>query len=585
MQDQEVKHAIRTLCGREHDRRVAGFVRRVDIHAGLDQLADPVELAVGDRDRERIPAVAAVLVNVRVLVDQQPDHVRIVAPHREHQRRPAVTVPQINLRAVFEQEPRDFDVAFAHRPLQRVVVEFRNFVGIGALFEQVVDTAGIVANHCMDKFLCWIGTAGELLLRRRKLFGRGLWMIASSFQVGLHERWVRPVSWQVAGNHAVGAFQQRNAIAHEYGLDRVLVRLERRVEALLQIRVCAAHAERHRELEWDTAVHRVQVNDLERRMFPDDVIAGDRTPGFGRVERAADDILDLHARVILRVVGGVVERVVNLGVLHHAMSTKRFARGRTLQHANLPLLQDRIVERLDFMIAILAVGEDESRLVIRLRQQRHFVVGGYIHQYIATIRIDRAPGQTPSVIRIPIVLKCGVETLGKDFGDLVLESLALVVGKRHIAGICADPQRQVLGGRLRGDGTAQRDHQRGSQNECGCRGHQKLRCSSGKENVGAIRLNVTRVIRVDLAQLKIRVTKTLEAAGSFSHGAALQDPVGTARKFVIAGKTSGPSGTRCFMQGRCGIQFLATLLPIASPVSTRNVNSAPPIGILSKPFE
>ena len=80
-----------------------------------------------------------------------------------------------------------------------------------------------------------------------------------------------------------------------------------------------------------------------------------------------------------------------------------------------------------------------GRAVIGIGALNEIVALRKAHDDIAAMRAERHPHEAGRLREVHVV-ELLLQLLGEQFGELVLESLALLVGERHVARIGADPQ-------------------------------------------------------------------------------------------------------------------------------------------------
>lgn len=108
------------------------------------------------------------------------------------------------------------------------------------------------------------------------------------------------------------------------------------------------------------------------------------------------------------------------------------ADGRGLKHADLQILQRRILEALDVETAVVAVDEHIGRAVDRKRRQRRVVDRRQIEQHIADVGIERLARQTALQIGAPEIFEPRAKCLGQHLGDFVLVAVPFDVRQWHV---------------------------------------------------------------------------------------------------------------------------------------------------------
>jgi len=242
----------------------------------------------------------------------------------------------------------------------------------------------------------------------------------------------------------------------------------------LDLRPTARHRHRHVEFERHGVVEHVHRLQYQRRLLDRLVVAGHRSPDAGHVERTVDDLLDLIRRLVFRHQIAVVAQVLDHRVRHDAVRSERLADRRYLEHADLLVLEFRVVERLDLDALVVAIDQHERRAVQRCRELGAFGIGGHVHPQIAVALRQRAAHQAALDRRAKVVLHAGAECLAEHLGDLVLETFTFLVRQRHVAGIRAYRQRAEFF--LRGR-AACRDQQASGQ--CSMKQHLHVRTPLG----------------------------------------------------------------------------------------------------------
>ena len=167
-------------------------------------------------------------------------------------------------------------------------------------------------------------------------------------------------------------------------------------------------------------------------------IARHRAPQNAAIDFAAGKIVDHGLRRGIR--AGVDEQRVGLGMAQQAVD-RHVGAGRRLRDDADPLvLELGIVDRGDTFktaaglehqrIGRPVIGNCDLRLIVALRKS---------HDGIAAERAQRHPDEAGRLREVGVA-ELLAEFGGEQFGELVFESLALVVGERQIARIATGPK-------------------------------------------------------------------------------------------------------------------------------------------------
>ena len=257
-------------------------------------------------------------------------------------------------------------------------------------------------------------------------------------------RWARrrsvgAVRRQVAADETGIATNQGDAEVGEDGTDRLTLGVQRAVQLRLQVLVARAHRDRQVVLERYGVFHEVDRLQGDRCVLHHLVVAGERSPHGGDIELAVDHLLHLVGRLILRHQVRVVAEVVDRDVAY-VMVGERLADRRGLVDADLEPLQARVVEVPDGDAAIAAGGEHEGRAIQGRGDQYTLAVHRHVEHHVALLGVQGRARHAPLDAGPVVVLHPRAKVAGEHLGDLVLDALAAVVGKRHVARVRAHAQ-------------------------------------------------------------------------------------------------------------------------------------------------
>ena len=193
------------------------------------------------------------------------------------------------------------------------------------------------------------------------------------------------------------------------------------------------------------------------------VVAGHRAPCRGHVERTVDDLLHLVRGLVVRHDVGVVAQIMDDGVGHHLMVGQCLADCGYLEHTDPKLLEGRIVQILDGDAPVAAVGENERGAVQGRKQNRSLRIRRHVHPQIAVALAQGGAHQAAFDRWPPIILHAGAEGRPDHLRYLVFESLALLIGQRHVSRIGAHGERLEFGAHRRAAGQHQSRDERCSR--------------------------------------------------------------------------------------------------------------------------
>ena len=219
--------------------------------------------------------------------------------------------------------------------------------------------------------------------------------------------------------------KERDAVVGQDLLDVRFPLVESPLQPRLQLPV--ALLDPHRELEGHGLGGVVlEGNDLERgrRMLLGEV-AHHRPPGDRHVDGTGKDVLE-H---LLRAPGRIgILRVEEEPVAHHVLGEppirKGVVGGGVHVHADLELLEGRVVQRAQAELPVAAIRQHVRGTVVRLRPEDRVEPLRDRDQDVAAVPPERVPDH-PHLGRPPEVVEARPELLGDDLPDLVLETLKL----------------------------------------------------------------------------------------------------------------------------------------------------------------
>ena len=131
---------------------------------------------------------------------------------------------------------------------------------------------------------------------------------------------------------------------------------------------------------------------------------------------------------------GVVALHLQLNVVDDAALGEGPAQGRGLEHADLQILQLRIVETGQLEPFVVAIGQHVGGLVDRNRGQHRSVIGRHVEQHVAHALIEGLPRETALQERAPVEGDARAERIAEHLGHLVLEALPLMFDSGMLPG-------------------------------------------------------------------------------------------------------------------------------------------------------
>jgi hypothetical protein len=127
------------------------------------------------------------------------------------------------------------------------------------------------------------------------------------------------------------------------------------------------------------------------------------------------------------------------GVGHEAVDSHVRRGRRARDDAEMFTLQTLIAKRCDVFESAARPGDQRiSRPVIGIGALGEVVALREAHDDVAAMSAKRHPNET-GCLRKEHVVEFFLQLLGEQFGELVLESLAFLVGEREIARVSAHP--------------------------------------------------------------------------------------------------------------------------------------------------
>ena len=137
---------------------------------------------------------------------------------------------------------------------------------------------------------------------------------------------------------------------------------------------------------------------------------------------------------------GIDHQLIRLGVRHQTVDRHVGGRRRAGHDADMLAFQALVFQRRNVFEAAARLGDQRiGGAVIGIGSLNQIVALRKAHDDIATMGPERHPDEAGRLREIHVV-QLLVQLLGEQFGELVLESLALLVGERQIVRVGADAQ-------------------------------------------------------------------------------------------------------------------------------------------------
>ena len=137
---------------------------------------------------------------------------------------------------------------------------------------------------------------------------------------------------------------------------------------------------------------------------------------------------------------GIDHQLIGSGIRHQAVDRHVRARRRAGHDADTLAFQALVFQRRHVFEAAALLGDQRiGGAVIGIGALNQVVALREAHDDVATMGAKRHPDEAGRLREVHVV-QLLVQLLGEQFGELVLESLALVVGERQIVRIGADAQ-------------------------------------------------------------------------------------------------------------------------------------------------
>ena len=170
---------------------------------------------------------------------------------------------------------------------------------------------------------------------------------------------------QVARHEALAALHERHAVILQDLLDLLLLILEGEFEHVFQEGVGLAHADGEIEFERHAVFLEIDRLNGERLVLHGLEPAGERSPDGGDVELAVEHLLHAPPGLMLGNEVGVMGLRLERDVVDDAALGEGLADARGLEHADLQILELRIVEAGQLKALVVAIGQNIGRAIDR----------------------------------------------------------------------------------------------------------------------------------------------------------------------------------------------------------------------------